>query len=426
LSDVTVAHWPAPRAAGPVRAQVHVPGSKSITNRALVLAALSQSGAALRRPLRSRDTELMATALRSLGVPVRDTESGDWIVGPGQLRGPADVDCGLAGTVMRFLPPVAALAAGEVRFDGDPRARERPMGTVLGALRDLGASITGDALPFAVHGAGGLLGGPVTLDASASSQFVSGLLLAAPRFAAGVEVRHVGGPLPSLPHIRMTVAMLRAAGIDVDDREPDRWRVAPGPITLGELAVEPDLSNAAPFLAAALVTGGEVLVRGWPRSTEQAGDALRSLLARMGAECSFRTDGLLVRGTGRVNGIDADLREVGELVPTIAGIAALADGPSNLRGIGHLRGHETDRLAALAAELNWLGGDVTDSGDSLVIRPRPLRPGVFHTYADHRMATTGALLGLLVDGIEVEDVETTDKTLPGFVGMWQAMLGRVA
>ena len=305
------------------------------------------------------------------------------------------------------------------------------MGTVLDALRELGASITGDTLPFAVHGAGGLPGGPVTLDASASSQFVSGLLLAAPRFAAGVEVRHVGGPLPSLPHIRMTVSMLRAAGVDVDDREPDRWRVAPGPITLGELAVEPDLSNAAPFLAAALVTGGEVLLSGWPRSTDQAGDALRSLLARMGAECSFSAEGLMVRGTGRVHGIDVDLREVGELVPTIAGIAALADGPSNLRGIGHLRGPR-DRSPGRTrggVELAWRRRD-RRRRLAAVIRPAS-RCGPACSLTPTATPTgwrpPAHLLGLLVDGIEVEDVETTDKTLPGVRrDVVQAMLGRVA
>jgi 3-phosphoshikimate 1-carboxyvinyltransferase len=409
-----------------VHAVVDVPGSKSITNRALVLAALAQGQAHLRRPLRSRDTELMAAGLRALGSAVDTMPDGGWRVGPAQLRGPATVDCGLAGTVMRFLPPVATLARGAVMFDGDPRARERPMRTVLGALRDLGARIDGDGLPFTIHGAGGLAGGAVELDASASSQFVSGLLLAAPGFAEGIDVRHVGGRLPSVPHIRMTVAMLRGAGVTVDDTEPERWRVTSGPLAIGDLEVEPDLSNAAPFLAAALVTGGEVCVGGWPRSTEQPGDALRDLLTRMGADCRFGRDGLVVRGTGRVHGIDADLRDVSELVPTIAGVAALADSPSTLRGIGHMRGHETDRLTALANELNALGGDVTDDPDGLVIRPRPLRAGVFRTYADHRMATTAALLGLVVPGIEVEDVETTAKTLPGFVGLWDRMLGRAA
>lgn len=411
-----------------MNATVRVPGSKSITNRALLLAALADGPSTIRRPLVSRDTDLMLAAVRSLGTTVTEVpDSGAgaaWRVAPEPLRGPARVDCGLAGTVMRFVPPVAVLADGAIDFDGDPRARERPMGPVLRALRDLGAGIDAEAdrLPFTVRGRGGLPGGNVQIDASASSQFVSGLLLAAPRYDKGVDVVHVGAPVPSLPHIRMTILMLRQAGVEVEDETPQRWRVVPGPIRARDLDVEPDLSNAAPFLAAALLTGGTVTVTGWPSSTTQAGDMLRDLLARMGAECRLGRHGLEVRGRGRVLGIDADLREVGELAPTIAGIAALASSPSRLRGIGHLRGHETDRLAALATEINNLGGDVTETRDGLSIRPRPLHGGVFGSYADHRMATTGALLGLVVPGILVEDIATTSKTMPEFVELWLQML----
>lgn len=299
------------------------------------------------------------------------------------------------------------------------------MGPVLAALRELGATIDGpsDRLPFTVHGHGALPGGNVQIDASASSQFVSGLLLAAPRYDKGVDVVHVGEPVPSLPHIRMTVVMLRQAGVEVEDEAPQRWRVTPGPVKARDLDVEPDLSNAAPFLAAALLTGGSVTVVGWPRSTTQPGDLLRDLLARMGAECRVSRAGLVVRGRGRVHGIDADLRDVGELAPTIAGLAALASSASTLRGIGHLRGHETDRLAALVTEINGLGGNVTERRDGLVIKPRPLHGGVFGTYGDHRMATTGALLGLMVPGVLVEDIDTTAKTLPEFTALWDTMLG---
>jgi 3-phosphoshikimate 1-carboxyvinyltransferase len=412
-----------------VSATVRVPGSKSITNRALLLAALADGPSTIRRPLVSRDTDLMLAAVRSLGTTVTEVADAGagaaWRVAPESLRGPARVDCGLAGTVMRFVPPVAVLADGAIDFDGDPRARDRPMGPVLRALRDLGAGIDADTdrLPFTVRGRGGLPGGNVQIDASASSQFVSGLLLAAPRYDKGVDVVHVGAPVPSLPHIRMTILMLRQAGVEVEDETPQRWRVVPGPIRARDLDVEPDLSNAAPFLAAALVTGGTVTVTGWPSATTQAGDMLRDLLARMGAECRLGRHGLEVRGRGRVLGIDADLREVGELAPTIAGIAALASSPTRLRGIGHLRGHETDRLAALATEINSLGGDVTETRDGLSIRPRPLHGGVFGSYADHRMATTGALLGLVVPGIQVEDIATTSKTMPEFVELWEQMLG---
>jgi 3-phosphoshikimate 1-carboxyvinyltransferase len=328
---------------------------------------------------------------------------------------------------MRFVPPVAALAAGDVRFDGDPRARERPMAPVIGALRKLGAEIEDEGrgrLPFTVHGTGTVRGGEVLLDASSSSQFVSALLLAAPRFEDGVDVRHSGPPVPSLPHIWMTVEMLRAAGANVEDEAPERWVVTPGAVRGREITIEPDLSNAAPFLAAALLTGGRVRIEDWPKQTTQPGDALRDLFARMGGECVLGRGGLTVRGTGKVHGIDADLRDVTELVPAIVAVAAVADSPTTLRGIAHMRGHETDRLAALASELNALGGDVTETRDGLVIQPHPLRGGVFATYDDHRMATAAAVLGLVVPGIEVENVETTAKTLPGFTALWQSMLGR--
>jgi 3-phosphoshikimate 1-carboxyvinyltransferase len=422
----TQPHWPAPTAAGALDAVVELPGSKSMTNRALVLAALATAPAVIRRPLRSRDTLLMAAALRSLGAEPAD-DAGEWRVTPGELRGPAAVDCGLAGTVMRFIPPVAALAAGDVTVDGDPRARERPMGPLITALRSLGIDVDDGGragLPFIVRGRGAVKGGSVEIDASSSSQLVSGLLLAAPRFAEGVEVRHVGPPIPSAPHLAMTVRMLRAVGISVDDATPDVWRVAPGSPRGGVTEIEPDLSNAAQFLGAALVTGGRVTVRDWPATTTQPGDALRDLLAAMGAEVAYGPEGLTVRGAGdgAFGGLHADLHDVGELTPVLAALAALADGPSRLTGIAHLRGHETDRLVALGTELRRLGGDVREMPDGLEIRPRPLRGGVFHTYDDHRMVMAGALLGLAVPGIEVENVATVGKTLPEFTKLWEEML----
>jgi len=419
--------WQAPVATEPVRATVAVPGSKSITNRALLLAALSERGATLTGALRSRDTDLMVTALRALGVPM--TVDGDRVrVEPhAGLTGPATVDCGLAGTVMRFVPPAAALADGEIRFDGDPRARERPMSTVLDALRALGATIDGDALPFTLHGKGGLPGGTVTIDASASSQFVSGLLLAGAGYDQGLTVLHDGKPVPSMPHIEMTVHMLREAGVTVDDGEPDRWRVEPGAVTAPDWWIEPDLSNATPFLAAAAVTGGSVTVPGWPADTTQPGDAIGDIAARMGCEVTRGPTGLTVTGPVRLSGVDIDLRDVGELTPTVAALAALAEGSSVLRGIAHLRGHETDRLAALVAEINGLGGDARETEDGLEIRPAALHGGTWHAYADHRMATAGAIVGLVVPGVEVDDIATTAKTLPDFPAMWQAMLsGRPA
>jgi 3-phosphoshikimate 1-carboxyvinyltransferase len=418
-------HWPAPTATAPVTATVRLPGSKSVTNRALLLAALADGPGTVRQALRSRDADLMVAALRALGATltaVGETAAGiDWQVTPGPIRGGASIDAGLAGTVMRFVPPVAALADGPVLFDGDPHARKRPMGPILDGLRSLGARVDNDALPFTVQGP--LTGGEVTLDASGSSQFVSGLLLAAARFEKGVTIRHVGPPVPSQPHIEMTVQMLRAAGVRVDDGEREVWRVEPGPISARDLVVEPDLSNAAPFLGAAMVTGGAVTVPAWPHETTQPGDALRGLLASMGASVTHHDSGeLTVAGTGRFEGIDADLHEVGELTPTIAALAALAATPTRIRGVAHLRGHETDRLAALVTEINRLGGDAEETADGLVVRPRPLRGGTFHSYDDHRMATAGALIGLAVPGVEVENISTTAKTLPEFVPMWAAML----
>ena len=425
------ANWTALHVTGPVNATVALPGSKSLTNRFLVLAALANGTSRLRRPLRSRDTLLMAEALRSLGAvvedfPGEDEESADWIITPATLTGGSRVDCGLAGTVMRFLPPVAALASGTVAFDGDTRARERPMAPVIDALRTLGASIDDDGrgrLPVSVNGTGRMPGGAVTLDASESSQFVSALLLAGARFEQGVTVHHDGKPVPSEPHIRMTVEVLRDVGVVVDDSEANTWRVEPSEINPLEVQVEPDLSNAGPFLAAAVVTGGSVHVPGWPQHTTQAGDALRDIFDAMGADVTLDRSGLTVAGSDFVSGLDVDLHDAGELAPVVAAVAALADSPSWLRGIAHLRGHETDRLAALAAEINALGGEVTETEDGLRIVPRPLHGGLFHTYDDHRMAMAAAVLGLRVPDLVIENVGTTDKTLPGFTDRWSRMIG---
>ncbi|OAR24724.1 3-phosphoshikimate 1-carboxyvinyltransferase [Streptomyces sp. ERV7] len=437
-TPVHPALWPAPVASGAVDATVTVPGSKSVTNRALVLASLAAEPGWLRRPLRSRDTLLMAEALRTLGVGIEEGVGPDgsgeaWRVIPAGLHGPATIDVGNAGTVMRFLPPVAALADGPIRFDGDPRSYERPLNGVIDALRALGARIDDDgrgALPLTVHGGGALDGGRVRIDASSSSQFVSALLLSAPRFNQGVEVRHTGATLPSMPHIRMTVDMLRSVGAQVDEPEtggePNVWRVSPSALLGRDLTVEPDLSNAQPFLAAALITGGKVTIPDWPEHTTQPGDQLRRIFTEMGGSCELTATAegrcLVFTGSGAIHGIDVDLSEVGELTPGIAAVAALADSPSTLRGVAHLRLHETDRLAALTKEINELGGDVTETADGLHIRPRRLHGGIFHTYDDHRMATAGSIIGLAVEGVQIENVATTAKTLPDFPRMWTEML----
>jgi 3-phosphoshikimate 1-carboxyvinyltransferase len=423
--DGRMTSWAAPRVAGPVHATVDLPGSKSITNRVLVLAALADGPSRIVAPLRARDTLLMAAALRSLGVGV-DDDGADWVVTPGALHGAA-IDCGLAGTIMRFLPPLAALADGEVSFDGDPYARTRPMGTLLDGLRQAGVEIDDGGtgrMPFVVHGTGHVDGGVVQIDSSASSQFVSGLLLSAARYAKGIEIVHTGaGAVPSQPHLEMTADVLRAAGVSATSPEPGVWRVEPGPMRARDWVVEPDLSNAAPFLAAALVTGGRVRIPRWPDTTTQAGDQLRELLSAMGASVQWRDGELQVAAGDEVLGLDADLHDVGELTPVLAALAALATTPSRLSGIAHLRGHETDRLAALATEIKHLGGDVIEEAGSLTVHPRPLHGGVWHSYDDHRMATAGAVLGLAVDGVEIEGIDATTKTLPDFPGMWTALVG---
>lgn len=440
ISSATL--WPAPTATRPVNATVRLPGSKSITNRALVLAALADGPSVLSHPLVARDTSLMAAALRTLGAGIGpDPElsgSADltphvsdlsglttWRVEPRRICGGGTVDCGLAGTVMRFVPPVAALADAPVRFDGDPHARKRPMDGVIDALRQLGVTIDDDrtgTLPFTIEGRGEVPGGTVTIDASASSQFISCLLLAGARYEKGLTIHHDGKPIPSQPHIDMTVGMLRESRVDIDDSEPNTWRVEHGNVRAVDRVIEPDLSNAAPFLGAALVTGGTVRVPGWPHNATQPGDALRDLLTQLGACCELNDEGLTVTGDAEVQPIDADLHDVSELTPVIAALAALADGPSRLRGVAHIRGHETNRLAALTTELNGLGGNVNETEDGLAIRPAPLHNGVFHSYADHRMAQAGALLGLAVLGIDVENIETTAKTMPDFAQRWSSML----
>ncbi|MGB0190316.1 MAG: 3-phosphoshikimate 1-carboxyvinyltransferase, partial [Nocardioides sp.] len=323
--------WPAPRATSPVEATVGLPGSKSLTNRALVLAALADGPSVVHRALRSRDSLLMAAALTGLGSHV-DTSTDDWTVTPGAFAGDTEVDCGLAGTVMRFVPPVAALSHGTVSFDGDPHMRTRPIGEVLLALRHLGVEVDDDdrgALPFRLRGHGSVRGGRVVLDASQSSQFVSALLLAGVRYDEGIDVRHDGKPIPSLPHIDMTVAMLREQGVEVDDSDANRWAVAPGPLRALDRTIEPDLSNAGPFLALAAVTGGSVTVRDWPSETTQAGDAWGELLTAMGCEVEHTSDGLRVTGPapGTLQGLDVDLHDVGELTPVVAALCALATTP---------------------------------------------------------------------------------------------------
>ena len=427
-------NWSAPYRGGltsvgePINAKITIPGSKSATNRALILAAIAKTPSRLRKPLSSRDADLMVKGLQSLGCKIDEikTELGfDYQITPQKLSGPTQIDVGNAGTVMRFLPPIASLATGLVHFDGDARSHERPLEPVIKALEKLGASIKHGnkyRLPLTINGSGEIKGGEVEVDASASSQFISALMLLGPATKNGLTIKNIGKTLPSMPHIEMTIQMLRQFGATVEVNE-NSWIVKAGDLLGQDLTIEPDLSNAAPFMAAAMICGGSVEIIDWPKSTSQPGDQLRDIFAKMGAKVEQSREGLKISGSGNINGIDIDLHDVGELTPSIAAVAALASSPSTLRGIAHLRLHETDRLAALASEINNLGGDVTEGPGELLIKPAELVASqIFKSYEDHRMATAGAIMGLAVKDLIVENIETTKKTLPDFPGMWQEML----
>lgn len=483
MSDAAVqlspGDWPAPLApasseAAGKNALVHIPGSKSLTNRYLLLAALANSPSYLRAPLHSRDSALMIEALRQLGagielVPTDSPFGPDVRVTPlnfaqadsaqaQSVSQAVSIECGLAGTVMRFVPALAALLPGEFAFDGDPHARQRPMGPVLEGLRQLGVQVECEqgenALPFVLRSPGlasaeGVSEAPVVrIDASTSSQFVSALLLMAPRLPQGMVLVHEGSSVPSIPHIQMTVEALRQMGIRVQEHYPSqdnkaeggeyRWTVHPGSFPGFEMTIEPDLSNAGPFLAAAVVTGESVTIPHWPApaadssaGTTQVGDMWRELLPALGARVSYAEGRLTVTGPAQLpeGDFSFDLSAGGELAPTMAAACAFVKGRVELTGIAHLRGHETDRLAALAAEINRLGGSAHDTADSLVIEaPIPAAAEaaqvLARTYDDHRMATFAAIIGLRRPNVVVQNVATVAKTMPEFTAMWEDMLAQ--
>ncbi|MCX6477845.1 MAG: 3-phosphoshikimate 1-carboxyvinyltransferase [Micrococcales bacterium] len=391
--------WAAPSTQNQLAATLSLPGSKSLSNRELVLSALAASPTTLRDTLVSRDSTLMIEALRKLGTQIE--VSGTTVVfTPKPLLGPAAIDCGLAGTVMRFVPALASLANGQIDFDGDLAARKRPMKTTIDSLRYLGVVVNGESLPFSIQGQGEV----------------------GAKFKNGLTVSHVGNHLPSMPHIEMTIDCLRKRGVDASQTGPASWRVEPGEISGGEVRIEPDLSNAGPFLAAAMVAGGSVTISNWPKKTTQVGNDFDGILQQMGASVERIGNDLVVSGTGMIQGVDIDLSTGGELTPVIAALAALAKSPSQIRGVAHLRGHETDRLKALVSEINSLGGDATETEDGMIIRPAKLHGGTWITYEDHRMATAGAIIGLAVPGVEIEDISVTAKTIPEFVSLWEQML----
>ncbi len=426
--------WSAPQSPRTLSATLSLPGSKSLTNRELILAALADGPSTLTGGLVARDTELMISALEALGAGIeRDGDS--WAMTPINFAHISDeavqIDCGLAGTVMRFVPPLVLLGFQPVSFDGDERARLRPMAGVIDALRQLGARVDDDdrgTLPFTVY-PGGLptSAHTIEIDASQSSQFVSALLLVAPRLQAPLTITHTGSTLPSVPHIEMTIECLRRRGVSVEVERGTSWTIEPQPIDADDVQIEPDLSNAAPFLAAALVAGGEVRINDWPEKTTQVGGLLPELLTQFGAVVEVDDGTLSVSGPRIGPGVGLqsvamELSAAGELAPTLVTLSLFSKGTSRFSGIGHLRGHETDRLRALVENITGLGGVATETKDGILVTPAPLSGGVWRAYGDHRMATSGALVGLGVPGVSVDDIGQTDKTLPDFLGLWSSLL----
>ncbi len=421
--------WQAPAGAGPLDATVILPGSKSETNRALILGATSSRPLPIENGLVSRDTLLAAKALEVLGVCFTSNADGALVVrAPERFQLEGTIDCGLAGTVMRFLPALATFGVGEVRFDGDPEALVRPLGDLLAALKQLGATIGFEGeegmLPFSLSGRDTNTPWPdrIQLDSSATSQYLSALLLAGPAAPAAFTVE-LTGHVPSAAHVEMTEKMLQDQGVPTTRTGDREYLVSDAKPVGNTIRVGADLSNAGPFLAAALIVGGTVRLQDWPARTTQPGALWEELLPRFGATTYVHGNDLVVQASGgRWEGVDLDLGRVGELTPTVAALCALATSESTLRGIAHLRGHETDRLAALVTELAKVGVQATETEDGLIIRPGKLRPAAFATYADHRMATFGALLGLAVPGCTVDDIDCTGKTLPDFPARWEALL----
>ena len=426
MSESAPHNWSAPSAKRPIHSTVSIPGSKSATNRAFVLAALGDSISKIHKPLLARDTELMLQALEKLGCTITRSNEIIEITPMKRVHQDLAIDVGLAGTVMRFVPPLAALTAGVVHFDGDQRARNRPMKTLIDSLKALKISVDDESsgsLPFSIVSDGNVQGGEITIDASESSQFISALLLAGAKFSNGLTIKHVGNKLPSLPHIEMTIDMLNQVGVKVSSIEKNSWKIDPTVIKSKDWLIEPDLSNAGPFIAAAIVTKGEVTITDWPQNTTQAGNAWIEILSKMGAQVVLTEKGLTVSHSGDIKGIDFDLSDVGELTPVLVSIAVLAKSNSSLTGISHLRGHETDRLAGLVENIKAIGGDAEETADGLIIRPRKLHGGLWKSFDDHRMATAGAVIGLVVEGILVDDIKTTSKTLPDFENMWTSLVG---
>jgi 3-phosphoshikimate 1-carboxyvinyltransferase len=416
--------------AEPIRGRVRPPGSKSITNRALICAALADGVSTLSGALESEDTRVMVDSLGQLGIEVESRDAGTTLI----VRGTggeipaleAELFCANSGTTIRFLTALAALGHGSFRLDGVERMRARPIADLLDALNQLGAhamSENADGCPPVVVHANGLPGGTAVVRGNISSQFLSGILMAAPAARSPV-VLEIEGSLVSLPYVRMTLAVMRAFGVDLETgSQLERFEIAaPQLYTARQHAIEPDASAASYFWAAAAITGGEVTVEGLSADSLQGDVAFVECLEQMGCEVRRNADSIAVMGRD-LNGIDVDMNAVSDTVQTLAVVALFANGPTTIRNVAHIRHKETDRMTALATELQKLGAKVTEREDGLTIEPGELQPATIDTYNDHRMAMSFALAGLRIPGVKIDNPRCVDKTYPEFFSDLAALVG---
>ncbi|MBO9310050.1 MAG: 3-phosphoshikimate 1-carboxyvinyltransferase [Chloroflexi bacterium] len=412
----------------PIDAVISVPGSKSITNRALVLAALAEGESALENALFSEDSHWCSQALQRLGIPIKaEAEAARFLVqGRGGIlpAAHADLFVGNSGTTARFLVAVAALGNGTYRFDGVPRMRQRPIGPLLAALRQLGAQFSFEgapnAFPLTVHAAG-LQGGAATLEATNSSQYVSALLQVAPYARRDVTI-YLTGEVVSEPYIEMTLRVMAQFGVIADKSDYRNYHVRAGQRYQAQrYVIEPDASNATYFFAAAALVGGRVRVPHLSANSLQGDVRFVDVLEQMGCQVERAATYLEVRSIGQLRGVDVDLNAMSDTAQTLAAIAPFASTPTRIRNIGHIRHKETDRIAALATELRKLGAQVEERADSLTIYPSALRPAEIETYDDHRMAMAFAVTGLALDGVRIKNPACTAKTFPDFFARFEAL-----
>ncbi|MCH5374933.1 MAG: 3-phosphoshikimate 1-carboxyvinyltransferase [Planctomycetes bacterium] len=414
---------------GPVYGSIRPPGSKSITNRALICAALADGRSQLQGALDSEDTRVMLQSLGRLGIAVRsDVERGEISIDGCGGRIPvegADLFLANSGTSIRFLTAMVTLGRGEFRLDGVPRMQQRPISDLLDALNRLGAHVEAErnnGCPPVIARSGGLPGGVTTVRGDISSQFLSGLLLAAPYADQGVQLI-VDGDLVSKPYVRMTLAVMEAFGVEVQDGGLTRFRIPPSAhYRARRYAVEPDASAASYFWAAAAITGGQVTVQGLSRDALQGDVAFCDCLARMGCRVDEIDDGIRV-SAGSLRGIDVDMNAISDTVQTLAAVALYAEGPTTITGVGHIRHKETDRIGDLARELRKLGGEVDELPDGLRIQPGRRRGAVIETYDDHRMAMSLSLIGLRTPGVVITNPACTGKTYPRFFDDLERLCG---